>query len=564
MEAKNLKMPRKPRRFDRTIALRRAKKGIEQDIKEATLRVFRRGWRRLVPSLRRLRKQDDEGWWDDWEADFEDEFNRVFTNAIDRLAGIEQGWYAGLGIDVTYDPRWILVHHQTGKDITRISQDTRDRVAEQINTWFTTDEGVDTLVGQLSDQFGERRAMLIAINEATTLSSTVTEEMMRNAGLDGWQLYTMLDDYVCDICRPLHGQMFTMRDPMPPDGTHIGCILPRQVVAVPGLSHAAKSFYRGPIIEITTSNGHRLAVTENHPILTSCGWVAAQFIHEGDNVVTHSSPERMAFSIYPDYKHAPAVVEQVFSSLQENSLMMTVTVPTSAEYLHSDGGNVNGNIEVVSPHRELTFARYTPIINQLYQFLLNRTRVFLADKLRKSHFMPLFLSMLAPQCSLMSSGDLSNSLFWGHPSPFDPLRLRLGARSDSMSENDFMDRATVNPVTLGQSKLRNITRGIKVSDFLLRKIINFKRLALDQNPRSLQGVAYSNIFDPQLTRNFLTREAAFIKLNHVTRVSKTIGFAGHVYDLQSDMYSLYACNGIIVKNCRCGAAPVIPGLDYEV
>jgi hypothetical protein len=25
-----------------------------------------------------------------------------------------------------------------------------------------------------------------------------------------------------------------------------------------------------------------------------------------------------------------------------------------------------------------------------------------------------------------------------------------------------------------------------------------------------------------------------------------------VYDLQSEIYGLYTCNGILVKNCRCG------------
>lgn len=216
-------MARKPRNFDRQVAFRRARQKVEKDIAAAVLRVFRRGWIRLYPSLRRLRKQDTSDFWDEWESEFNDELDRVFLDSIDGLASVDKGWYEAYGYKVTYDPRWVLHHHKTGKDITKIAEDTRQDVADKINAWWNTGLGVDDLVKDLEPLFGETRAMLIGVTEATALSSTVTEEMMRAAGINQWQWFTMLDNWVCDTCRPLHGQTFTLNDPMPPDASHPGC-----------------------------------------------------------------------------------------------------------------------------------------------------------------------------------------------------------------------------------------------------------------------------------------------------------------------------------------------------
>jgi len=54
----------------------------------------------------------------------------------------------------------------------------------------------------------------------------------------------------------------------------------------------------------------------------------------------------------------------------------------------------------------------------------------------------------------------------------------------------------------------------------------------------------------ELARKFCEREAAFIELDEVVGINIT-HYIGHVYDLQSDLYSLYSVNGIIVSNCHC-------------
>jgi intein/homing endonuclease len=41
-----------------------------------------------------------------------------------------------------------------------------------------------------------------------------------------------------------------------------------------------------------------------------------------------------------------------------------------------------------------------------------------------------------------------------------------------------------------------------------------------------------------------------IASKQITKI-RYFNFCGHVYNLQSDPYNLYAVNGIITHNCRC-------------
>ena len=58
---------------------------------------------------------------------------------------------------------------------------------------------------------------------------------------------------------------------------HPSCILPGQLASSGRLNSIMQSFYEGVVIEFTTEGGHKLSVTENHPILTPSGFKLAKF-----------------------------------------------------------------------------------------------------------------------------------------------------------------------------------------------------------------------------------------------------------------------------------------------
>ena len=67
------------------------------------------------------------------------------------------------------------------------------------------------------------------------------------------------------------------------------CFLPD--TRIDGASHGAiKRFYSGKIVELVTKSGRKLRVTANHPILTSRGWVVAELIKQGDNLIAYDRP----------------------------------------------------------------------------------------------------------------------------------------------------------------------------------------------------------------------------------------------------------------------------------
>ena len=67
------------------------------------------------------------------------------------------------------------------------------------------------------------------------------------------------------------------------------CFLPE--TKIDGASHGAiKRFYSGKIVKLVTKSGRELRVTANHPILTSRGWVIAELIKQGDNLIAYDRP----------------------------------------------------------------------------------------------------------------------------------------------------------------------------------------------------------------------------------------------------------------------------------
>jgi hypothetical protein len=326
--------------------------------------------------------------------------------------------------------------------------------------------------------------------------------MLRDMGVNTvrvWQ--TSADDKTCeDICVPLDGlEESEWGDYADGPPAHVNCVLPGQEVAVPGLSAGAKSLYQGRVIEIATRNGSKFTVTENHPVLTPQGWIAAKFVREGDNVFAHSATERVASSVYPDYNHRPAMIEQVFGSLGMAQGMSTRSVPVSAVDLHGDGRGVQGEIEVVGSNRELMLDINTSLTQPVPQ------RAFgVAD------------------AGLVGVSGQSSGAFFGQ-----------AARSTTDGFMGFAsEREPFGGTKIGHARKHGFASVTALDTGLVKYTVD------------------SPAGDTELARQFLGRHAGYIRSDEVVSVLSR-EYSGHVYDLQSDLYGLYTVNGIIVKNCRC-------------
>ena len=308
----------------------------------------------------------------------------------------------------------------------------------------------------------------------------------------------------CPICGPLEGAPKSEWESQFPKGppAHPNCVLPGNAVSVPGLVGGAQSLYIGRAIEVTTAGGRCLTVTLNHPILTQKGWVAAGLLSEGENVIVCTRTEWIASSIYPDYDHMPAAIEQVFGSLKMSECVATSRMPVSAEDFHGDGRSVYGNIHIVGPNRLLLGDIESRLLETIGKI------GFYGDGVRESALSRVGVLDLfgpsdgAPADSLMSGSDLVSAALGGHAGPLIPLGLGL-----------------------------SMSGGVGLSE-----------------DASNDGAA-----DTRLARQFVLRFPSLIATDQIVSVRK-FDFSGHVYDLQSGLYGLYTVNGVLSSNCRCSTS----------
>lgn len=119
------------------------------------------------------------------------------------------------------------------------------------------------------------------------------QQQQRNKAKRPYLMYSAIND---SRVRPSHLALNRIVRPIddpfwlthyPPLGFR--CFLPD--TKIDGASHGAiKRFYSGKIVELVTKSGRKLRVTANHPILTSRGWVVAELIKQGDNLIAYDRP----------------------------------------------------------------------------------------------------------------------------------------------------------------------------------------------------------------------------------------------------------------------------------
>ncbi|KKR36346.1 MAG: hypothetical protein UT69_C0027G0007, partial [Candidatus Yanofskybacteria bacterium GW2011_GWE1_40_10] len=366
--------------------------------------------------------------------------------------------------------------------IKKITETTREQTQDAITNWIQSGDPLSVLEDQLAPIFGETRAERIAVTEVTRIFAEGNANAWKSTGfVNSVTFNTAQDDLVCPYCSPLDGQEFDVDDYGHKPPIHVNCILPHNKIVAPGLLAATKSFYAGNVVEITTKSGRRLTVTEQHPVLTTDGWVLAKFLNVGVNTIRAVNGQRIVSSIHPDYDYRPTRIDEVFCSLKKSNFMLCRTMPVSPEDFNGDGWNIYGNVEIVYPNR----------------FLLDNT---IPKKL------------LQPICK--------HGLRW------DNMRgVTLNAES---ALNFFRERN--NPSFSG-----NVSRGNLIPSLGFAQRSPFERFGfglISGSYASLdQPLPKSPSIDSSLARKFVLRFSNDITLDEIVNI-RNLDYSGHVYDLQ--------------------------------
>lgn len=321
-------------------------------------------------------------------------------------------------------------------------------------------------------------------------------------------------DPSCPIC-PEHATIdidgSRIADPYPVDEADVGpfhphCVTGDTLIQSPGAIVAAvQSFYNGRMIEVFTAGGQRITCTPNHSILSDSGWIEAQFLNKGQNIVVASRRERETLGVQPDDNDMPMSMEEIFNTLLKSSGVTSRHVPCAAEDFHSDGRFMNGDVHIVNVNR----------------FLLRDSQPGLNEPLGEERF--------------CESG----------------LRPSL-----------FLANGDVNLVLKGFLAASN--GGMEIGD---NRLLEFGRLPVHPRVLSFRSGTHDNPIRSEFTINDLTRDpraggetfdrfASVVALDEITDI-REVDFSGHVYDLQIEPQHWYIANDIITHNCMCNAQSVV-------
>lgn len=313
---------------------------------------------------------------------------------------------------------------------------------------------------------------------------------------DGWISFATGDERMCHLCGKRHGKLFPFGADTPP--YHPWCLLPgTRCIAPGGIVAGLRSWYEGPVIELSFADGCKITVTPNHMLLTPHGFAAAKLLRKGDDVI-HCPSFKGPTSGYPDNDRDIPTIEEIFNSLLVAPGVPVRSVPLSPEDLHGDAVFIKKNVDVVRPRGFLRAAFEPPGFEHLLKDDLNPGNTRLVRFSGEGHLTSLFKAL-----SLAADGSMG--------------RLRKS-----------------HPFFLWRAAHPEIHRLAAVSR---------------RNPAALQASPDGVPGAPETLSQCLDRHASFVKPDNLIDI-KVYNYHGYVYDLES-VSTLLIGNGVIVSNCRC-------------
>ena len=394
------------------------------------------------------------------------------------------------------------------------------------------------------------RSEMLRVYRLTTLESYANSRVVT-----GYRRLSARDDRVCPACLFADGNEYQINEGF---DAHVNCVVGGTVVSSPAILATSKRWFDGQVIEIRTVNGNVLTVTENHPILTDKGWVAAHLLQEGDNVISSLDGERTVALVDPNDYSRPTVIEDVLESFARTGGMIPVSVPTSPVDFHGDG--MHGNVDIVRAdsfldgRRQAAFGQ--PGGEQSFIISSMGQGLFLADsavaKLLEG-------ALLTTRCN-MHGRSKPGDFFGGALASQESISLGLAADGyagfHQAAANDGADG-----VIGGGESVLGFTGQITGDDLGYGQP---DAPAISRYPALFQITEQCSIADAVT----LSDDSRAIPGNVIAdRVVNLVRrqFSGHVYNLQTGT-GWYIAGGIITHNCRCTLIPVlrnVPPIRYE-
>ena len=275
-------------------------------------------------------------------------------------------------------------------------------------------------------------------------------------------------------------------------------------LAVPAILGATRRWYAGDTIKITTTDGHQLTGTPNHPILTDRGWVGLGSLVEGDHVVCGLRGQEVGLSD-PHVDDMPTTISQIFNAIKGSTTRPVQRALGSDMDFHGDGSE--GEVEIVFVDGDLGLEDQAALKEPTAHDFLSVADFRTSPVSRGGPVLEIvggFLDTLCPTCELahssfggsMGVGQSNKALLGRAVGPHDTPGFGHTTPGDACPPQDALDAVVRDTVALSDA---------------------------------LAGLAPRVSFD---SIAFIDRQP----------------FSGHVYNLLTNI-GAYTANGIIVHNC---------------
>lgn len=356
----------------------------------------------------------------------------------------------------------------------------------------------------------------------------------------------------CALCYIAATQKYSREDLLP---IHPGCVPEGSPVSAFGVVAVTRRRYTGELTIIRTASGDHVTVTPNHPVLTHQGWVPANLVCEGDDVLRYSGSHGMVGS-GPHEDHRPTLIEDVWRAACVSGRL--VTVPLASEDFHGDG--TNGEVDVVYPNSDLA-----PVGGVTF----GEPDRELALMSRHGRRLPLDsrgpLGAFVPSSFAASGGDVGSSglglaLCERHATDMQDAGFSNASTFDALRLQRQFDRLTFDPIADSKAEL-SLTAEIFVSDLLSGKVAP-SATPTRFDPAAAEFIGKGRGFHASQGRRLTDRLSGRVQFDRVVEVRRINSTSSHVYNLHTSE-GWYSSNSHIVSNCSCNVEPLTDSNPWD-
>lgn len=404
--------------------------------------------------------------------------------------------------------------------------------------------------------YGNTRTILQSFAEETRERIYKENEQYFGEGEYKYEYLATLDARTCLVCGNYDGKIFKSLAEAPHLPQHRNCVLGDTLVSTVGkISKVYRRRYKGLIYRITTASGNVLSVTPNHPILTDKGFIRAQFLNIGDNVISNNGLETLGI-IGKNKEHNEALIKDVFSTFRKSPSMFTCTMPLTTEDFHNDV--THKKVHVVCTDRVLSDEGNVFGFKNIRKnkFIFGHLGKVLFDKPHKSIILSFFNRNFATFDNLMCRFGKMCNLFWGRILHSFNLLFSWISLRDMISVKETNHRCSCITKSFSDS-CNTDSLIVKFKNFINRKIVGWE-LSRSADVSLMQDISDDVFGRTVLASNILDRYSTQIKVDNIVAIDVKFSFT-HVYNLETEN-SWYVANGIITHNCRC---LLLPYFDIE-